>query len=212
MKTKPVQPPEVIRLIESCTIAGRQYGAGDPLPYKSADEVPATLRHLLAASSWESPPKPQRNAYSHMQPPGTPQPETIYTYQGAGDMRGASQVVQGWHMADEAVEIANQPLDPSIAEILQSKHDAYISKVKAQLSFNEGAIDNAHEVVPTDSAPLIQYYVLRGSDYVRAEEVELQPGEPCFLRHRSGTHEMAAIPTPAPRCQNLRSLRDEIYP
>ena len=185
MKSKSVPLPEPVRLTEGCCHEGRYYPPGEPLPFASASEVPAPLRHLIVTDESEIPTKPVRNLYD-----GTPQPEPRYVYQSAGDMRGAQQIIQGWHASDEVVEIANQPLAPDVEEALQAAHDKYISKAKAQMQFNQDAIDNAHEVVPTDSAPLIQSYVLRDDTFTRVEEVELLPAEPVFMRHHSGTFEI----------------------
>ena len=102
-------------------------------------------------------------------------------------MRAAS-ILQEQLYAEQEVEAANK-LSPETEEALQDSHDKHAALMKAQMQHDRDAIDRLHESLAAESEP-IQRFVRRGSVYVRIEKAKLAAGEPVFIKHPGGNHEI----------------------
>ena len=145
-------------------------------PYAIESDLPENLKGLVATGN-EVPYSPaERNIYEL--PP--------HLRRQAREIEGVVQW-QSW-----CEERAAEPLPPGVEEVLQAEHDKRIGHTKAQMAFNQDAVDAAYEVAAAEAAAKeTQYYVRRGGEMARVQNARLKPGETCFVRRPNGEMEAA---------------------
>ena len=191
-KSKAEQPPEPpIVLRENSIVNGEFFRAGTPLPFTRVEDLPESLKPLLADGSEEFYHPSERLIYDNPQP--GPDPGVVYQPLSGGQWvrrqaRQAASISQEQIYAEEQV-IADQRISPELEEELQSQHDLRIGRAKAQLEASQRLTDSIYESVTAVSEP-IQRFVRRGSVYVRIEKATLKAGENVFIKHPSGNHEI----------------------
>ena len=154
MKQTPEQLPEPIVLSVSLIESGRFIRAGEQTPYLRVEDVPEHLRQYLVIGN-EGPffTPAERDFYNN------PQPEPELIYQPLSGERGLRrQAAQAASISQEEIYAVQEAqaaskLSPEFEDALQSKHDLYVGKTKAQLQFNQDAIDNLHESLAAESEP-----------------------------------------------------------
>lgn len=190
MSKKSEQLPEPIRLTVSLIESGRFIRAGEPTPYLCVEDVPAHLKEYIATEADPPAWSPrERDFYNN------PQPEPELIYQPLSGERGmrrqamrAASISQEQLYAEAEVEAANK-LSPETEEALQDSHDKHSALMIAQLAHDRDAMDRLYESLAAESAPTPRF-VRRGSVYVRIEKAKLAAGEPVFIKHPSGNHEV----------------------
>jgi hypothetical protein len=192
------QPAEPVRLTGAVVIDGVYYGAGQPLPFVKAAEVPESLRHLIATDEAQIPAPVVRNIYTGQGPElGQPAGMVYHATSGAQWVRqqaaqaAAGLEEQAWA---EAQAEADQALPAETLEVLEAEHSARIERVKAQMQANQTATENAYAAAAQQAEEVqTQFFVRRGGEMARVERAKLKPGELCFVKRPNGEMEAAGV-------------------
>ena len=170
--------------------ADRLVRAGEPSPFRSIDEVPESLRGLVA------PAEPLETAGSEERFANY-QPNTVYLLNSDGSRGRALRRQVGQlaanasfqEAAEREVEIANK-LPRETLEAIQAEHDKHIAlQIKAaevRARNRDAAVIAAQEAAVAGERPAATYHVKRGAVYRKAAEARLRVGETLFQRQPSG--------------------------
>ena len=184
---KSEEPLDPIRITTGTIIENRYFNAGEVLPYERIEDLPESLKPLVATGAEPPAFSPaERDFYHH---PGPEQPGFIFQGAGSGQwvQRQAAQAAAGlqeqaWLEAEAAA--ANE-LPEGAKEALEAEHDHRLDKARAQASYNAKVIDGIYESA-TQAAEPLALFVRRGGEMGRVERSKLKAGEPVFAKFDGG--------------------------
>ena len=178
--------PAEIRRTTGTIIDGQFYNAGEVLPYTRIEDLPASLKGLVADGSENFYHPSQRDIYGG-QPAG---PEPGFVYEGVSSgrwvQRQAAQAAAVVQEKDQAeVEASAETLSPETLAILEDQHNHRIDRLKAQAGYNAKVIDSAYESLAQASEPPA-LFVRRGGEMGRVERSKLKVGEAVYAKFDEG--------------------------
>ena len=197
MSKKSEKPPEPIRLCENSIIAGVFYRAGEALPFEHVEDLPESLKGLVATEADPAPWTPaERNIYYRDDQGPEPGEAVIYQATGGGQWvrRQAAQLASGLQeqiYAEQEAQAANK-LSPELEEVLQDSHDKHIALTKAQMEASQRLTDAIYEDAAQRAEPQ-KFYVKRGAVYVDARKAKVKPAENVFVKRSSGEYECVGV-------------------
>jgi hypothetical protein len=146
--------------------------------FGSESDLPESLRPFVATGD-ETPPFNPSERYIYADLPRNTRRQ----------VRKLEAIAQEKEAAEAEVD---QPLREDLQAALEDAHAAHIGRAKAQMAFNQSAIDVAHEAAAAATEPP-QLYVRRGGEWAHVERAKLKPGETCFLKRENGEMEAAGV-------------------
>ena len=172
----PEQPTTTLMLSVNAIIGGKFYGAGTPLPFTDENDLPASLKPFRATGEEPSTQPVERNIYDL--------PLSVRRQVRKLELAAAEKE---WAEAQAAA-----PLREDVAAALEAEHDIAIGRAKAQMAFNQSAIDNAHAAAAAAAEPA-PLFVRRGAVYKRCDATRLRPGEQFFAKRAGGWEYVGVI-------------------
>jgi hypothetical protein len=106
--------------------------------------------------------------------------------------REAARLAAGHAFQEWAEQRASEPLREDLREALQDSHDRAIGRAKAQLQYNQDAIDRVYAAAAQAAQPR-QHFVRRGAVYKRCDATRLRPGEQYFAKCAGGWEYVGVI-------------------
>ena len=192
--SKKSEPAEPLRLRENAIVDGVFIRAGEPTPFARVEDLPESLKPLLADGSEEFYHPSERLIYDNPQP--GPDPGVVYQPLSGGQWvrrqaRQAASISQEQIYAEEQAQ-ADAALPIETQEALEAKHSGHIEKLKAQMQYDRDAMDRLHESLEAEAKPQ-PFFIKRGSVFQDARKVKPRPSERVFVKRLSGEYEFIGV-------------------
>ena len=165
--SKTPEPPTPVILRENCIVNGVFIRAGEVTPYEREEDLPESLKGLVADGSEE---------------PYSPADRDIYR----PELRREARAVLGNCLYQESAEdfVAREnQLPPETEAALADAHALHIAKVKAQLLVDQHFVEAAELRAAAEAeAKTPKFHVKRGAIFVSVEKAKLVPAEPVLVQ------------------------------
>jgi hypothetical protein len=155
-----VTGPRPIILSANAIVNGQFIRAGDPTPYEREENLPEAMKAFVATGN-ETPFDPgERDIYA-LSPAAR---RAVRQYEAAA-------AEKAW-----AEEVADTPLPPETAAVLEDEHAAHIGRLLRQAEVNARLADDAYKQIAEEAAAkVIQFYVRRGGAWGRFKTPNSSP-------------------------------------